>query len=158
MSPDLDRINSILDKLTLDSLTLMEKHIQSKLELEKCMSEGESNLAKARYIKGQNAVSQLQLPTEDSKEFNALATVHRDKNSKLQEEVFDLEIRKATNEENPLKWFGILIPQSMHKAQDDYKRSLHRVKESANIQVQLHQTLSTMKQMKLLKKQIMCKE
>lgn len=97
MSPnaDLDKICTVLDKLTLDKLTVLEEVIQAKLELEKSMCDGEMHLAKTRYIMGRNSVSVLQLPTENSTEFDASTVVHSEEDEKLfGEKTLDLEVRK----------------------------------------------------------------
>ncbi|KAK4874395.1 hypothetical protein RN001_013755 [Aquatica leii] len=64
--------------IVMEALKLMEQHIQAKMSLELSMCDGETYLAKSRYIMGQNQVSFLQLPTEDSPEFEAIARVHTD--------------------------------------------------------------------------------
>lgn len=45
---DLDKICNVLDKLTLDALTLMQEEIDLKLTAENAMIGGETHLAKTR--------------------------------------------------------------------------------------------------------------
>ncbi|KAK4874358.1 hypothetical protein RN001_013718 [Aquatica leii] len=134
----LDIVCILLDKLYLKALKLMEKHIQAKICLELCMCDGETYLTKSRYIMGQNQVSFLQLPTEDSAEFESIARVHTGDDNTYGQKLFDLEIKKQSNSDNrfqnPLNWFGVLVPQDLHKAQDKYQQALSWCIQSANIQ------------------------
>lgn len=158
MSVKLEEICTILDRLTLDALTLMEEHIQTKLEIENSMNEGEVHLAKSRYIMGHNKVSELQLPTEDSPEFEALATIHPHDDEKLfNRESYDLEMRQkgsADNLKDPLKWFGILLPKNLHQAQSKFKQSLLWSVKCVNLQTQLNETCIKIKQLYELKEQL----
>lgn len=158
MSANLDEICSVLDRLTLDSLTLMEEHIQTKLELENSMNEGEINLAKSRFIMGHKNVSELQLPTEDSPEFDALAVVHpQEEENFFDQNLYDLEIRQKGSEEklkDPLRWFGILLPNNLHQAQSKFKQALLWAVKCANLQTQLNETCVKIKQLHEIKAQL----
>ncbi|XP_022901250.1 coiled-coil domain-containing protein 115 [Onthophagus taurus] len=152
---DLETINYFLDKLTVDSLTLMEEYIDLKLSLEDSMNDGETNLAKSRYILGQNNVSKLQLPSEDSNDFSAGVVVNSEINPDLGFRHFDVEFVKESDEKsevkNPLRWFGVLVPQSMHLAQKKYKEALNWVGMIANIQSKLEYNCLKMDQLKYMK-------
>ncbi|KRT84009.1 hypothetical protein AMK59_953, partial [Oryctes borbonicus] len=104
---ELDKVCTTLDKLTLDTLTLMEEHVQLKLNLENSMNDGVLCLAKTRYIVGQNNVSSLQLPTGDSQEVEAVAVIHSEEHEKLGYSMHDLEIIKKSESnskiQDPLK-------------------------------------------------------
>lgn len=162
MALDLDKICTVLDKLTIDALTLMEEHIQVKLEIEKSMNEGESHLVKSRYIKGQNFVSQLQLPTEDSNEFDALAVVHPEKSEELfNKNVYDLEIRKCNDDEklkDPIRRFGVLVPQNLYYAQSRFKQALLWVVKCVNVQNRLKETCIKIAQLKEVKSKLITVE
>lgn len=153
MSSDVNTICEVLDKLTIDALTLMEQEIQTKLELEKSMSDGEAHLAKSRYIMGHNFVSTLQLPTENSNEFNASAVLNVEENSNTaSDKTLDLEFKKDDPEcANPLRWFGVFVPQNLHYAQTKFKQALVWAAKSANIQIQLNNTLSNITRLESIK-------
>lgn len=156
MAKDLERICEVLDKLTLDSLTLMEQHIQQKLEVEKIMCDGESHLAKSRYIMGRNNVSSLQLPTENCFEFEATATVKREEDDgSITGEAFDLEIaNKKTEQADPIRWFGVLVPQNLHFAQARFKQALLWAVKAANTQCQLREVCDKIEQLEDLKEEL----
>lgn len=137
MACDLERICKVLDKLTLDSLTLMEQQVQQKLELEKCMCDGETQLAKSRYIMGRNSVSALQLPSENGPDVTASATVRREEDDNLYtDETFNLVIDRKQLETtgSPIRWFGVLVPQNLHDAQARFKQALLWTVKVANTQ------------------------
>lgn len=138
---EMENICKTLDKLTLDTLTLMQEHVQLKLNLESTMNDGILNLAKSRYILGQKNVSGLQLPTEDSQEIDAIAVIHSEENEKLGYRMYDLEIIKKTKDnskiQDPLKWFGVLVPQNLHVAQRKFWQALTWINEIANVHARL---------------------
>ncbi|KAF2879743.1 hypothetical protein ILUMI_26430 [Ignelater luminosus] len=153
MAENLSKVCSILDKLMLETLMLIEKYIDLKINLETTMCDGEAHLAKSRYIMGQNCVSALQLPIKDSAEFPAIATVHSHDDGKFGGKSFDLEFEKNPKNENgesfdPLRWFGILVPQDLHRAQMKYKQAVTWSVECANLQMEIHQNLVKIKQLK----------
>lgn len=157
MTAEVDRVNSLLDKLTLEALMLMEHHIQAKISLEKTMSDGENHLVKSRYIMGHRNVSALQLPTESGPEFDAIAKVQSVEDEKLfGQKAFDVEFQKksssdkdeSVNYRDPIKWFGVLVPQDMHKAQAKYKQAIVDSIRSINLQTQLKETCIKIQQLK----------
>lgn len=154
MACELEKICEVLDKLTLDSLTLIEQQVQQKLELEKCMSNGESQLAKSRYIMGRNSVSSLQLPTAEIK---ASAVVRTEEDANLYtDEAFDLDVIKNQEEtSNPIRWFGVLVPQNLHDAQAKFKQALMWVVKVANTQNQLRSVCVKIAQLEELKERIL---
>ncbi|KAK9693161.1 hypothetical protein QE152_g34382 [Popillia japonica] len=152
---DIDKICTTLDKLTLDTLTLMEEHVQLKLNLENSMNDGILNLAKTRYIVGQNNISSLQLPAEDSPEIEAIAVIHSEEDEKLGYRTHDLEIIKKSENtskiQDPLKWFGVLLPQNLHMAQNRFKQALVWIGEIANVQSRLNYNCNKLKGLRQLK-------
>ncbi|XP_030764599.1 coiled-coil domain-containing protein 115-like [Sitophilus oryzae] len=155
---DLDKICNTLDKLTLDSLTLMQEQIELKLNAENAMIGGETHLAKTRYILGQNSVSSLQLPTDSSTEFSALTTVNTSKDEHGINQ-FDLESNKPDNEKyiNPIKWFGYLTPQNLTFAQNLYRQALQWIIQAANVQTRLQEVCTEIHHLKKIKNEIMNK-
>jgi len=144
-----NNLHEILDKLLIDSLTLTQRHINLKLELESLMHDGEDGLVRARYIMGRNSLSKLQLPSEDSNDVNAAAKVEFEEDSDVS--AAGINERSLVMEKfddlhaNPIKWFGILVPASLHNAQDRFKRCLYKVVECVNVQKMLDRYLSLYK-------------
>ncbi|KAJ8972691.1 hypothetical protein NQ317_001712 [Molorchus minor] len=155
IAEDLDRICTTLDKLTLDSLSLIEEEIQLKLILENSMCEGETHLAKARYIMGHKNVSALQLPTENSPEFSASIQTLSNEDEKLYgQKSFEIcSIKKDEDKSvhDPIKWFGILVPQNLNYAQNMFKQALQWAIQAINVQTQLRETLIAIGQLKKVK-------
>lgn len=156
MGCELEKICEVLDKLALDSLTLMEQHVQQKLEVEKSMCEGESHLAKSRYIMGRNSVSSLQLPSENGSEFEATAVVRREADDgSITDEALDLEFKKKVEEgSDPVRWFGVLVPQNLHYAQAKFKQALLWAVKAANTQTQLRGVCYKIAQLEDLKNRL----
>ncbi|EFA07742.1 Coiled-coil domain-containing protein 115-like Protein [Tribolium castaneum] len=153
---DIDQICSVLDRLTLDALTLMEEQIQIKLNIENAMCGGETHLAKSRYILGQNSVSSLQLPTENSPEFDAMTTVHLEESDEFfGEKSRELEVSKKEDQIDPVRWFGYLVPQDLYHAQSMFKQALQWIIRGANVQTNLIQTCNKIQQLKELKKEVL---
>ncbi|KAG5858454.1 hypothetical protein JTB14_026454 [Gonioctena quinquepunctata] len=154
---DMDKICNTLDKLTLDALLLMQEEIHLKLNVENAMCGGESHLAKARYIMGQNNVSDLQLPTDNSPEFAAAVKVIRNIEEHSQEKSYDLMLIKKTDDETvqePLRWFGVLVPQNLNHAQNMFRQALQWSVQAVNVQAKLQDTICTIHQLKDIKLKI----
>lgn len=159
-SEDVDKICTILDKLTLDALLLIEEEIQTKLNIENAMSLGETNLAKARYIMGQNKVSTIQLPTENSPEFTAAVKVYPNESDKLfNNKSYEIQpTEKSENVQDPIKWFGVLVPQTLTQAQKMFRQALQWTVKAVNVQTELHETMETMNKLKCVKLQLTSKK
>ncbi|KAK5641031.1 hypothetical protein RI129_009578 [Pyrocoelia pectoralis] len=161
---ELQKISLLLDKLCLEAFILMEQHIETKINLERCMCDGETYLAKSRYIMGQNSVSALQLPTEDSPEVDPLAVVHAHKDDSVYgQKLLELELKKKPSDpddhyQNPLRWFGVLVPQDLQKAQAKYKQALSWCVQSVNVQTKLNETCTKIQELKNYKLKLTTKE
>lgn len=117
----------------------MEEKMRCELNIESSIKNGSIHLAKSRYIMGQSAVSTARLPTESSADFSASTvceTVEEDgiKQIKVIE-------NDAENTVNPLRWFGVLVPQNMHKAQNIFQNTINFIVECVNVQVHLQTNL-----------------
>lgn len=158
----LDHICNRLDKLSLDALHLIEEEIQLKLNVENAMSGGESHIAKSRYILGRNNVSTLQLPTENSNDFSAAVKVIQNEDDKLFEgKTLELrQIKKSEDESvhDPMKWFGILVPQNLHHAQNMFRQALQWAVQAANVQLQLKETVQKIYELRLMKASLRAEE
>lgn len=134
------------DKLLIEMLDLVEQSILCKMNIETTTNAAQLLLAKSRYIQGPQTVSQTQLPTENSSDFSALRTVSRsaDDSSCLDSDAFQLNVQKVDKEMgfiDTIRWFGILVPRSLHSAQESFNRAIELVVESANIQLRLNKTI-----------------
>lgn len=139
---------SELDDLAIRMLELMNEYIEIKLMVEKAIRSGCLDLAKARYVMGNNSVSALQLPVE---EISALATVTTsvdDHNKKkctfqLQRTIPQSKTKQDTDNgprsqsQDPLKWFGVLVPQNLRQGQAWFQKALDLVVQCANVKEEL---------------------
>lgn len=151
----MDTINrkELVDKLTIEMLDLIEQQVKCKMNIENLIAQGKIQIAKTRYTQGTRTVSTSQLPTENSHEFNALSTVER-VNNDVGDLQFQLNVQNVNKDDgyvDPIKWFGILVPQSLQLARDAFKKSIEYSCECASIQSSLWRTMSNIL---LLKKQI----
>lgn len=148
-------ICTLLDKQTLDLFDLIEQQVQCKVNIEKTTVDGQLMIAKSRYINGTQTVSVAQLPTENSAECNALATVCVDEQSEPNHFAINRHpVDKDSGRVEPLKWFGILTPQSLLTAQQRFQNAIEYVGECATIQVNLLKTMSNLLQLNELKAKI----
>lgn len=139
----------LLDKIIVKQLHLMEEKMRCELNIESSIKNGSFNLAKSRYIMGQSSVSTSRLPTESSADFSASTvceTIEEDGVKQLK--VIEND---ADNTVNPLHWFGVLVPQNLHKAKSIFQNAINFVVECVNVQLQLH---SNMKLIAMLKQYI----
>lgn len=148
METSKEDICNLMDKLSLRMLELMEEEVRRKLAVERAMKNGEILLAKTRFQTGSQSVSQLQLPTEDSKEFCALTTVAKESDQlSLEEHTVDKESGRI----DPLKWFGILTPRSLAFAARNFRKATLASVDCANTHIELNQTIAALNGLKQMK-------
>lgn len=119
-----------------------------EMNIERNLNNGYIHLAKSRYIMGQNSVSKERLPTDNSPEFSALTTcetIEEDNSKQLK-----LVVKDVSNI-NPIHWFGVLVPQNLHKAKGIFQNAVNFVVECVNIQLSLIETLKNIKMLKQYK-------
>lgn len=136
------QINALIDSLYLDMLDLVEQQVKCQLNIENSVVGGQLLVAKTRYTLGTNSVTIAHLPTENTPEFNALATVSASSTAGGDGGPFALElirhdVDKAAAYPEPLHWFGILLPQSMLAAQRLFRKSVEYSVECANVRINL---------------------
>ncbi|CAG0884763.1 unnamed protein product [Cyprideis torosa] len=190
-----DSKNAALDHLALRGLFLMNEIIRLKCSLEATLSGGHQDMARARYIMGNKAVSSLQIPSAEA-EFEALVKVftkavpllpsslesnelegkslpafcsqfmlsrtapsmasRKEKKVEEQEEessqeglalrplkkVADKdksvpELDSSSGPQNPLHWFGVMVPQNLRNAQKNFQSAVELVAEIATAQAEL---------------------
>lgn len=141
--PDLDTVNDLLDKITLKQLHLIEEKMCCELNIESSIKNGSIHLAKTRYIMGQNSVSSAKLPTDGSSEFSASTVCETIEEDGVKQ--FKVVENNAENTVNPLHWFGVLVPQNLHRAQNIFQNTINFVAECVNVQLQLHDNMRNMK-------------
>ncbi|CAH2095298.1 unnamed protein product [Euphydryas editha] len=146
---DMEMVCDLLDKLVLRQLLLIEDKMRCELNIETSINNGCIHLAKSRYIMGQNSVSKERLPTESSAEFSASVTC----DTILEDNIKQLKIKTETGSSviNPLNWFGVLVPQNLHKAKDIFKNSVNYVVECVNIQLQIIENINNIEALKKYK-------
>lgn len=140
---------NLLDKLVLKQLHLMEEKMQCELIIESSINNGTINLAKSRYIMGQSSVSTARLPTEYSPDFSASTlceAVEEDgvKQLKVVDNIGESKV-------NPLRWFGVLVPQNLHKAQGIFQNTINYIIDCVNIQLQILKNLEDIEALKIYK-------
>lgn len=99
------------------------------------------------------SASQLPADSDGTREFRALRTISRSKNE-LDSSEFKLEkhsIDKETDHVDPVKWFGILVPQSLKTARDSYEKATELVIESANVEQRLRKNYELLDKLKTIK-------
>lgn len=151
----------LLDKLTLEMLRLMEDRVKCQINVQNATNNASIHLAKTRYIMGQSTISTVQLPTENTADFSALSTVEtKPAEDSLHDSVI-LHNRPCDPEAgyvNPIRWFGILVPQNLYQAQNLFTNALNYIVESVNIQKQLDATYTAILKLKQLKLKLVPEE
>ncbi|XP_075984536.1 vacuolar ATPase assembly protein VMA22-like [Anticarsia gemmatalis] len=136
----------LLDKIILKQLHLMEEKMRCELNIESSIKNGSIHLAKSRYIMGQSSVSTARLPTESSSDFSASTVCETTEEDGIKQlKVIENE---AENTVNPIRWFGVLVPQNMHKAQSIFQNAINFVVECVNVQLQIHTNLKNIAMLK----------
>ncbi|GBP38900.1 Coiled-coil domain-containing protein 115 [Eumeta japonica] len=133
--PQYGAVCELLDKLTLKQLVLMEEKMRCELNIESSINSGSIHLAKSRYIMGHKSVSATQLPTENSPDFSASIICETEDEDGVQQ--LKVSDNDAEDKVNPIKWFGVLVPQNLHRAQAIFHNAINYIVECVNVQKQL---------------------
>lgn len=118
------QVDDELDEMCLQMIRLMDDYCTSVGRLERCLRDGCIHLAKSRYVMGNSAVSDLQLPV--SGQYRARTTVNRDDGGMVR-------LVHVENGDDPVKRFGVLVPGSLRAAQDSFCGCLESTAEAATI-------------------------
>lgn len=156
MHKNIDEICNAIDKLVLRNLELLQEKVSTVIQMELLLRSGHIELAKARYICGKENISILQVPVHTEK----IASLF-ELESKFTEDSedavpsFDISLREK-NElgediQNPVKWFGVLVPQNLRTAQKRFQESVYLATKIANIQCELNSISNKLKALYLLK-------
>ncbi|XP_026330417.1 coiled-coil domain-containing protein 115 [Hyposmocoma kahamanoa] len=148
--PDMDTVCMLLDKITLKQLYLMEEKMRCELNIETSINNGSLHLAKSRYIMGHSSVSSTKLPVEGSAEFAASTVCETSEDDGIKQ----LKVKENNTENtcNPLRWFGILVPQNLHRAQHIFQNAINFVVECVNVQLQIYENTNNIKILNKYKK------
>lgn len=156
MHESIDDICKAIDENLLRNLELIEEKININVQMEKILRDGYIELAKAKYIRGKESISVLQIPIDDDRVVTLFEL-----ETKLTEETgkivpnFDISLKKLDkigNEiQDPIKWFGILVPQSLRIAQKRFQESLYLIVRAANIQAEITSVVDKLQSLYFLK-------
>ncbi|XP_054270348.1 coiled-coil domain-containing protein 115 [Macrosteles quadrilineatus] len=144
---NLKDIENELDELSVRILELMNDNISCKMDIERTVRSGCLDMAKTRYILGNtSSVSAMKIPTED---LNPISTVISSaEDGKLSYELKREPVQKVSSEDksknvnqDPLKWFGVLVPTNLRQAQSWFNKALDLSVQSANITVEINASL-----------------
>ncbi|KAM3961188.1 coiled-coil domain-containing protein 115-like [Aphomia sociella] len=145
-TPNVETVCDLLDKLVLRQLHLMEEKMICELNIESSINNGSIHLAKSRYIMGQSSVSTARLPVESSPEFSASTVCE----TMEEDGILQLKVVENNNKNtvNPIRWFGVLVPQNLHKAQGIFQNTINFVVECVNVQLQLFENIGNIETLK----------
>ncbi|KAH0568262.1 coiled-coil domain-containing protein 115-like [Cotesia glomerata] len=156
MMTNFDDVCEKLDNLSIRSLELMDERIALTIQLENQMRDGHIELAKARYIRGKESVGLLQVPQDTT--INSLFNLETkytndDTNKSITTVNFDISMKSKDNIENqdPIRWFGVLVPQSLKTAQKRFQESIYISAKIANIDAELETIRKNFDESKKLK-------
>lgn len=108
--------------------------------MENFLREGHIELAKARYIRGKESMGRLQLPTKDE-EVTSLFDLETTISEENEVPHFDISLKKSNDSDqdiqDPIKRFGVLVPQNLRNAQKNFQESLYLATKVANVSAEL---------------------
>lgn len=126
-----------LDELTLKQVDLLDEQLILMSKLGSVLTGAFIDLAKSRYIRGENSVSTMQIPGEEST-VHAATLVTRDSDCKL-------VISKNQEVNDPIKWFGVLVPNSLKQSQKAFQKVLEIAIEIINVRYEWLKSLEEYK-------------
>ncbi|KAI4498580.1 hypothetical protein M0802_006286 [Mischocyttarus mexicanus] len=156
MEKNIDDICNAIDKLYLRNLKLIEEKVSTNVQMELLLRSGHIELAKTRYISGKESISILQIPVHMeniSSLFELESKFIEESDGKIPS--FDISLRKENESEediqNPIKWFGVLVPRNLRIAQKCFQESVYLAAKVANIHCELDSIANKLKALYLLK-------
>ncbi|XP_015120308.1 coiled-coil domain-containing protein 115 [Diachasma alloeum] len=165
MKEDITEVCEKLDNLLLQTLDLMEEKVVTTIQLENHLRDGHLELAKARYIQGKETVGMLRVPqdTAITSLFNLETSYpeHSDdetepSTSPIPRFSINLKDREEIKEiQDPLKWFGVLVPQSLKTAQKRFQESLYLSARISDIGAELNVISKDFEAVKKVKGQLL---
>lgn len=161
MNKNIDVLSEEIDELLLRKLDLMEEKVRTNIQMETLLKDGHIELAKAKYIRGKENISILQIPNNEdivTSLFNLETKVTNESDDTTA--CFDISLRKSNDEvdklTDPIKWFGVLVPQNLRNSQKRFQESVYLATRVANIQAELTSVLSKLKTLYVQKSNVYC--
>lgn len=158
----MDTLSEKIDELLLRKLELMQEKVHGNVQMETLLKDGHIELAKAKYIRGKENISILQVPNNEDT-VTALFDLETNVTNNNDDPVvcFDISLKKSNNEtdepKDPVKWFGVLVPQNLRKSQKRFQESIYLAVKIANVQAELTSVLSKLKALHI-QKDTLCSE
>lgn len=150
MNKNVDVLSEEIDELMLRKLELIEEKVRGNIQMETFLKDGHIELAKAKYIRGKENISILQVPNNED-----TVTSLFDLETKITDEDddtvpnFDISFKKLSDDAvgpgDPIKWFGVLVPQNLKNSQKRFQDSIYLAAKVANVQAELISVLSKLK-------------
>ncbi|XP_011637880.1 coiled-coil domain-containing protein 115-like [Pogonomyrmex barbatus] len=148
MNKSMDVLSEEIDELMLRKLELMEEKVRENIQMEALLKDGHIELAKAKYIRGKENISILQVPNNKD-----TVTSLFDLETKMTTDddtvpCFDISFKKSNDVDepgDPIKWFGVLVPQNLKNSQKRFQESIYLAAKIANIQAELISVFSKLK-------------
>lgn len=151
-----------IDELLVRNLELMQEKLRKSIEIENLLKSGFIELAKARYIRGKESIGILQVPNDEDtvKSLFDLRTEMTDDDDDGDAAAaaaisFDVSLKKSNAEDeedepsDPLKWFGVLVPQNLKNSQKRFQESVYLAASIANTQAELDSVRSRLKTLRI---------
>lgn len=153
MNKNVDVLSEEIDELMLRKLELMEEKIHDNIQMETLLKDGHIELAKAKYIRGKQNISILQIPNNEDTVTSLFdletKTMSEDNDNEDNVPCFDISFKKLSDDANgpadPIKWFGVLVPQNLRNSQKRFQESIYLAAKIANVQAELISVLSKLK-------------
>lgn len=71
----------------------------------------------------------------------------------MQHELETHPVNKKTEHTDPLNWFGVLVPQTLRTAKEQFQKATELVIESVNVEQKLKTNYENFEKLKSIKKQ-----
>lgn len=150
-----------IDELLVRNLELMQEKIRKSIEMENLLKNGYIELAKARYIRGKESIGILQVPNDEDTVkslFDLRTEMKKTTDGDDDGDAapnFDVSLKKSNVEEDgpsdPLKWFGVLVPQNLKNSQKRFQESVYLAASIANTQAELDSVRSRLETLRTQK-------
>ncbi|XP_011697219.1 PREDICTED: coiled-coil domain-containing protein 115 [Wasmannia auropunctata] len=156
MTKNVDVVSEEIDELMLRKLELMEEKVYGNIQMETLLKDGHIELAKAKYIRGKENISMLQVPNNEdtvTSLFDLETKTTNEDNDTVPS--FDISFKKLSDDADgpgdPIKWFGVLVPQNLRNSQKRFQESVYLAAKIANVQAELTSVISKIKTLHIQK-------
>lgn len=143
------QVDEELNEICIKLIQLMDDYCSHMEQLEHYLRDGHVHLAKSRYLMGNHSVSDLQLPT--SGPYIARTTIiHEEENNSM-------ALVQNAHGNDPMKRFGVLVPNSLRIAQEKFCKCLEFTIEAVSIKTQVENIQKKYSKLKDIRNQIIKK-